>query len=171
VKRLLTSSEAAEYCGMGAARSRCIAPCGPNGCEQDSAGYAGTCVISTSGLTASRLTARVFPHLLTNGWSVWMPLIKIRGVKAYVSKGHVYAYHRKSGTRLSSTSIPFLSTGFASDQVHRADGEASEPSAVRPCPVYGGPMRAVIVDSHLAGAANVERFAHEHAGGATRGTC
>jgi integrase len=31
-----------------------------------------------------------------------MPLVKVRGVKAYVSKGQVYAYHRKTGTPLKS---------------------------------------------------------------------
>jgi hypothetical protein len=33
-----------------------------------SADCAGTCAISTSGLTAFRLMAKVFPHPLTNGW-------------------------------------------------------------------------------------------------------
>lgn len=31
-----------------------------------------------------------------------MPHVKIRGVKAYVSKGQAYAYHRATGTRLKS---------------------------------------------------------------------
>lgn len=31
-----------------------------------------------------------------------MPLIKVRGVKAYVSKGQVYAYHRATSTCLKS---------------------------------------------------------------------
>ena len=32
-----------------------------------------------------------------------MPLIKIKGVKAYSSKGKVYAYHRASGTQIKAT--------------------------------------------------------------------
>jgi hypothetical protein len=53
-----------------------------------------------------------------------MPLIKIRGVKAYVSKGHVYAYHRKSGTRLSS---PYGSPDIFAELKDIEDKHKSEP--------------------------------------------
>jgi integrase len=87
------------------------------------------CAISTSGLTASRWTARVCPHLLTNGWSAWMPLIKIRGVKAYVSKGQVYAYHRATGVRLKSLfgSPEFFAELKAIEDKHKATPKEAKP--------------------------------------------
>src|SRR5271165_2071162 len=41
-----------------------------------------------------------------------MALIKIKGVKAYVSNGKTYAYHRKTGTPLLK---PFGSTEFLAE--------------------------------------------------------
>jgi hypothetical protein len=42
-----------------------------------------------------------------------MALIKIKGVKAYVSNGKTYAYHRKTGTPLLK---PFGSTEFLAER-------------------------------------------------------
>jgi hypothetical protein len=71
-----------------------------------------------------------------------MPLIKIRGVKAYVSKGHVYAYHRKSGTRLSS---PYGSPEFVAELKDIEDEHKAEPKAAKPG-TWGG-----IVELYRAG--------------------
>jgi integrase len=64
-----------------------------------------------------------------NGWSAWMPLIKIRGVKAYVSKGQVYAYHRSTGTRLKSLygSPEFFAELKTIEDKHKAKPKEAKP--------------------------------------------
>jgi integrase len=52
-----------------------------------------------------------------------MAQIKIRGVKAYTSKGKVYAYHRASGTRINAryASLEFFAELAAIEEKHKAD--------------------------------------------------
>ncbi len=58
-----------------------------------------------------------------------MPLIKVRGVKAYVSKGQVYAYHRTTGTRFKSLygSPEFFAELKAIDDKHKAKPKEAKP--------------------------------------------
>jgi integrase len=58
-----------------------------------------------------------------------MPLIKIRGVKAYVSKGQVYAYHRATGTRLKSL---YGSPEFFAELAHIEDERKAIPKEAKP---------------------------------------
>jgi len=128
-KRLLTVTEAATYCGMGAGSFAAHCPVRPKRVRPGLRGLRWTCAISTAGLTASRQTANLCPHLLTNGSSVWMPLIKVRGVKAYVSKGQVYAYHRATSTRLKSLygSHDFFVELKAIEDKHKATPKEAKP--------------------------------------------
>jgi hypothetical protein len=64
--------------------------------------YAMTYATLTNGLTGWRLlTLRARP---TTGWNCSMKVerLKIPSVKAYISKGKLYAYHRKTGHRFKS---------------------------------------------------------------------
>jgi integrase len=58
-----------------------------------------------------------------------MALVKIRGVKAYVSKGTTYAYHRASGTRLIASygSSAFLAELDAVSRKHTKTTESTRP--------------------------------------------
>src|SRR5262249_40110696 len=89
-----------------------------------------------------RPMARVAPHPLTNGWSVWMALAKIRGVKAYVSEGQVYAYHRATGTRLKSR---YGSLEFLAELKHIQDKHKAKPKQTKPG-TWGGIVALYRVD-------------------------
>jgi integrase len=58
-----------------------------------------------------------------------MPHVKIRGVKAYVSKGRTYAYHRASGTPLKSLygSSEFFAELKAIEDKHKAQPKEAKP--------------------------------------------
>lgn len=74
-----------------------------------------------------------------------MPLVKIRGVKAYVSKGQTYAYHRATGTRLKALygSAEFFAELKAIEDKHSAKPKEAKPGT------WGGLVSAYRV-GHLS---------------------
>jgi hypothetical protein len=58
---------------------------------------------STHGLTPYQTGRKLPASTQPIGWRSSMAIMQIKGVKAYVSNGKTYAYHRKSGKPLQST--------------------------------------------------------------------